>query len=262
MGKALYAVSRHSLHEQVVRQLGSRILRDEVKPGETLPSEVELCAQFDVSRSVVREALKVLAAKGLVESRTKTGTRVRPRREWNLIDPDVLTWQYEAGPDATYLRNLCEVRLFIEPPAARAAALRATEDEIASIEAWAHRMEIAINDSDPYITADLKFHTAILVAAHNELLLQMGNTVSMALRASRLVTTQVPESSVHAMPQHWAVVRAIQDRDGERAEVMMRDLVATAVADIECALHATTVGKELRDGNSAPSTSGSWAPTG
>jgi len=241
--RASFAVSRQTLHEQVVRQLGLRILHEEIKRGETLPSEAELCSQFDVSRSVLREALKVLAAKGLIESRTKTGTRVRPRHEWNLIDPDVLAWQYEAGLDESFLRNLSEVRLFIEPPAARVAAIRATSDEITTIEAWARRMEIAINDVEAYITADLRLHMSILAASHNELLQQMSSTVNMALRASRVVTTRVPESSAHAMPQHWAVVAAIQGRDGDRAEAAMRDLVITAAADIDRILHPTMGGK-------------------
>ena len=121
---------RGGLHGQIVHSIGRRILRGEIQPGEVLPLDSALPA----SRTVQREAIKVLAAKGLVESRPKTGTRVRPRQSWNLLDPDVLAWQREGAPPAAFLRKLTEVRGVVEPAAAELAGERASGRELAAIE--------------------------------------------------------------------------------------------------------------------------------
>src|SRR2546423_14262737 len=124
---------RRGLHGAVVHDIGVRILSGELQPGDALPLD-DLTGEPTVSRTVLREAIKVLAAKRLVESRPKTGTRVRPRHEWNLLDPDVLAWQIEAGPDPGFLQQALELRRMIEPSAARLAADRATEQEIAALD--------------------------------------------------------------------------------------------------------------------------------
>ena len=139
-----------------------------------MPDELALSERFGVSRTVVREAIKVLASKGLVETRPKVGTQVRPRRSWNLLDSDVLAWRYEVGPDEGFLDDISEVRSIIEPPAAAFTAERATVDEVDGILAWCSRMEAAAaEDGDDYIDADMAFHTAILDACHNDLLAQL-----------------------------------------------------------------------------------------
>src|SRR5579859_3715666 len=134
MVKVFKSLQRQNLSEQVIQQIGLSIMRNEFKPGDALLSEPELSLQLNVSRPVLREALKMLVAKGLIEPRPKIGTRVRPRNDWNLLDPDVLAWQYEIGPDRSFLQTICEVRLMFEPMAARYAAARATADEIDFIE--------------------------------------------------------------------------------------------------------------------------------
>src|SRR5262249_29664445 len=157
------------LSGQVVREIGLSIMRNDFKPGDTLSSEPELSLQFDVSRPIMREALKILSAKGLIESRPRTGTKVRPRANWNILDPEVIGWLYEVGPDRSFLDALCEVRLMFEPAAARLAAARASDDEIKTIEECYRRMEEGVNASETYIPADLAFHAAICAAAHNEM---------------------------------------------------------------------------------------------
>jgi GntR family transcriptional regulator, galactonate operon transcriptional repressor len=230
---------RRGLHREVVHQLGLLVLGNETAPGATLPDETALSERFGVSRTVVREAIKVLASKGLVESRPKVGTRVRPRRCWNLLDPDVLAWRYEAGPDEGFLEEISEVRRVIEPAAAALAAERSTPDEAAEILAWCDRMEVAaVDDGDDYIDADMAFHTAILDACHNDLLAQLSDTITMALRVSRRLTVTVPGSSLAAMPAHQAVARAIADHDPRAAERAMRALLRDTAADIERALRA------------------------
>jgi len=203
-----------------------------------LPSEADLGARFVVSRTVVREAVKLLAAKGMVVSRPKTGTRVRPRADWNLLDPDVLAWQHELGPSEEFLLNLCEARLIIEPAAGRLAAVRATEEEIVALEAWYHCMARAVNDVETYIEADMRLHNAIVAAAHNETLQQINKMIAVALRASLLVTTQVPGSSAAVLPLHWDAVAAIRDHDAQGAEETLRALVLQATADIKKVFHS------------------------
>src|SRR6266704_4456743 len=145
MAKAFTSLQRQNLPEQVVRQIGLSIMRNDFKPGDALLSEPELSLQFNVSRPVLREALKMLGAKGLIESRPKTGTRVRPRADWNLLDPDVIAWQYEAGFDRSFLQAICEVRLMFEPMTARFAAARATADEINIIEEYCQLLQGAVD---------------------------------------------------------------------------------------------------------------------
>jgi GntR family galactonate operon transcriptional repressor len=229
-------VKQRTLHSQVVQHLGLSIVREDSPSGEVLPDEAALCAQLGVSRTVLREAIKVLAAKGLVDPRPRTGTRVRPRHEWNLLDPEVLQWRYEAGPDERFLRQLMELRLIVEPPAAGMAAARATSQELDDIEMWFRRMEETLEDNPSFIDADLAFHAAILAASRNELLQQMGRTNGLALRVSRLVTGTVPGGFAVAMPMHQRIFEAIRDRDAQAAESGMRALLQRTAVDVDWAL--------------------------
>src|ERR671936_329887 len=140
---------RRGLHGAVVHEIGVRIVRGELKPGDTLPDN-GLADEPAVSRTVLREAIKVLAAKGLVESRPKIGTRVRPRRDWNLLDPDVLAWQIEAGPDAHFLGQALELRRMIEPAAPRLAAKRAAPEQVAALYDAYEAMAAAGDDLDAF----------------------------------------------------------------------------------------------------------------
>ncbi len=232
MPKTFRSLQRQNLPEQVAREIGLSILRHEFKPGDVLLSEPELSLQFNVSRTVLREALKVLGKKGLIEARPKIGTRVRPREDWNLLDADVIDWQYEIGPDKTYLEAICEVRLMFEPMMARFAAARATDEEIESIVQYCQRMQDGIESAEEYIANDLCFHAALCAAAHNELLQNIMATLTSSLRISRLVTSHLPGANQAAMPAHWAVTRAVRKRDEPAAEEAMRKLVIATTADI------------------------------
>lgn len=236
MVKVFNSLQRRNLSEQVVHQIGLSIMRNDFKPGDTLSSEPELSLQFNVSRPIMREALKILSAKGLLESRPKTGTRVRPRAEWNILDPDVIGWLYEVGPDRSFLDALCEVRLMFEPMAARLAAARATGDEIKTIEECYRRMEEGISSPETYIPADLAFHAAICAAAHNEMLQKITETLTTSLHVSRVVTSRLPGANLAAMPLHWLVAEAICKGDEQAAEEAMRKLVILTTGDIQRAL--------------------------
>jgi GntR family galactonate operon transcriptional repressor len=232
MAKVFNSLQRRNLSEQVVHQIGLSIMRNDFKPGDTLSSEPELSLQFNVSRPVVREALKILSTKGLIESRPKTGTRVRPRAEWNILDPGVIGWLYEVGPDRPFLDALCEVRLMFEPMTARFAAVRASDDEIKTIEECYRRMEEGVNSPEAYIPADLEFHAAICAAAHNEMLQKITATLATSLQVSRIVTSRLPGANLAAMPVHRAVMEAIRKRDEQAAEEAMHKLVILTAEDI------------------------------
>lgn len=218
--------------------LGVRIVRGDNQPGDVLPRAEEMAQELGVSRTVVREATRVLMEKGLVELRQRAGTRVRERVYWNLVDPEVMAWQREAGPDLQFFRDVSEVREAIEPKAARLAATRATREEVAAMESLFGRMEESIDDPDTYARVDLELHSTILRATHNALLAQLSNTISEGLVASRDVTVRSPGANRASMPLHSEVVRAIAERDGERAAAVMTTLVERALVDIEAVFAA------------------------
>jgi len=236
MAKVFTSLQRQNLSGQVVHEIGLSIMRGDFKPGDTLSSEPELSLQFNVSRPVMREALKILSAKGLIESRPKTGTKVRPRADWNILDTEVIGWMYEVGPDRSFLDELCEVRLMFEPAAARLAATRATKDEINTIEECYRRMEEGVKSPETYIPADLAFHSAICAAAHNEMLQKITETLTTSLHMSRVVTSRLPGANLAAMPLHRSVAEAIRKGDGRAAEEAMRKLVILTTTDIQRAL--------------------------
>jgi DNA-binding FadR family transcriptional regulator len=227
---------RRGIHADLVWELGLRIVGGDYAPGDTLPRADLWAEELGVSRTVVREVTRVLAAKGLVESRQRLGTKVRPRSAWNLVDPEVIAWQREAGPDLQFFRDLSDVRVAIESTAARLAAQRATTDEVAGLRAHYARMEACIDDPAAYAVADLDLHAAILRATHNELLVLLTHPISEGLIASRDVTVRSPGASLRSMPLHAAVVEAIADRDEGLSAARMTELVEQAIRDIEVIL--------------------------
>jgi GntR family transcriptional regulator, galactonate operon transcriptional repressor len=224
---------RRGLHGEVVHTIGLQIVSGELQPNDPLPPEDELTSDLAVSRTVLREAVRVLAAKGLVGARPKTGTRVRPRAEWNILDPDVLSWRVEASNDSTLYQETTEIRLAIEPLAARLAATRALDEEIAAIAEAYSAMEAGVKDQFAYLAADLNSHDRILSACHNELLGHLGGILRGVLRATFELTTTPPRSRRRALPLHKAILDGIAERDEDRAEEAARVLIADTAADIK-----------------------------
>jgi DNA-binding FadR family transcriptional regulator len=224
---------RGGLHGQVVHALGRQILSGTVPPGALLPAQPGL----SVSRTVLREAIKVLAAKGLVESRPRTGTRVRPRYAWNLLDPDVLAWQRDVVPPAAFLRKLTEVRLIVEPSACELAAQRARATELRAIDEAYRDMEAALSwgveDYEAFDRADMRFHLAIVRACGNELLEQMGQVVYSGLLLMFQATSRRRGQARASLPKHRAILDAIRRRNGQRAGQAMRRLVRTTARLID-----------------------------
>jgi len=216
------------IHAGVVHAIGRRIVRGELAPGEILPEQGELSRQLGVSRTVVREATKVLATKGLVESRSKRGTVVLNRASWRLLDPDVLAWLTEAGPNPDFLRSVFEVRRIIEPAAARLAAERASPSELAAIEQALEGMATA-EGSAAYLAADVQYHEILVAATHNDHLVQLvaafGPAFQAGLRAATRTVRAWPEYAVSGLSHHRAVLDAVTSHDGERAARAMEWLV-------------------------------------
>jgi GntR family galactonate operon transcriptional repressor len=224
---------RGGLHGQIVHTIGRQIVNGDIGPGELLPVETGLRA----SRTVLREVIKVLAAKGLVESRPRTGTRVRPRKAWNLLDPDVLAWHQGGANSRAFLGQLSEVRLIVEPAAAELAARRADESELQAIDEAYRDMEAALHgsteDYEAFDQADMRFHQAIVGACGNDLLRQMGQSVFSALLVSFQATSRLPGRAKASLPQHRVILEAVREGQAWRARAAMRLLVQTSAREIE-----------------------------
>ncbi|MGF6494810.1 DNA-binding FadR family transcriptional regulator [Luteibacter sp. 621] len=213
-----------SLHGQVVEQIGSSIVSGELTPGDSLPGEAQLAAQMDVSRTILREALKVLAAKGLIETRQKTGMRVRDARFWNHLDPDVLTWRCEAMPTEAFVGKLVEMREIIEPAACMAAARRRDAAQLEAIGEALDAMEEA-PDLDAWAEADLRFHEAVLAATNNELLSSLFSVIETALATFFVMSARTAKNFKYSLPNHRAVYEAIRRRRPNEAATAMRAMI-------------------------------------
>ena len=220
----------------MVEELGSRIVRGDLKPGDPLPNEALLGREFSASRSVIREAVKSLAAKGLLESRTRTGIRVLAPMHWNLLDIEVLGWRYSTMPRTQFFRELFEIRGMIEPEAAALAAERATDKELVELSAAYGAMETAEVGSDAAIESDLRFHRGILHASHNDLLLQMGNLIGVGLLISYRMS---PDPYSVFLPSHKAILDAIKAHKPRDAHRTMERLLSGTRDYLESHLGST-----------------------
>lgn len=220
---------RRGMHGEVVEDLGRRIVSgDPEATGHLDP--VELGRRYQVSHTVVREALKTLAAKGLVDARPKRGTFVRPRGDWSLLDADVLRWRFEQRGDTDMLRDLAEVRAVVEPAGARLAAIRRTEADVAALEAALEQMAATAADPVAHTEADVGFHRLLLAASRNELLECLEVVIAAALSARDRLVHSTGERLGFAVT-HRAVLDAVRQGDPEAAEAAMRDLLAQAERD-------------------------------
>lgn len=214
MSKADYKnpIPSKSQHALIVQQLGLKIVSGEISENEKLPSEVDLCEEYKVSRPVFREAIRVLNAKGLTYSRPKIGTVVRPKDEWHLLDPDVLFWLIQTTPEHEFFKTLSTVRRVLEPELAYIAASTANEEDIERIKHAYEGMEKATTVEE-FIEADIQFHLAIAKATHNDLLAYMSKMLVLPLQQSIQVTSLRPNLQGHSLPRHKAILTAIENKD-------------------------------------------------
>jgi DNA-binding FadR family transcriptional regulator len=228
---------RRTFQQQMVNALGLDICSGRYSPGQVIPSEIVLCEQFRVSRIVVREAVKSLVAKGILDVRRKTGTVVQPRDQWHLFDPDVIGWFAESATiDERFVADLMELRRVIEPAAARLAAMRADETDRQAIRVAFENMAKAASGKGDYVPADLAFHTAILTACHNQFLRQMHSALSVMLRTSFTISALVPEGPYKSLPLHEDLCVGIEVNNPDAAERAVMALIERAESDLANAI--------------------------
>ena len=218
------------VHGQTVEVLASRILSGELAEGQTLDLPA-LREELDVSLTALREALKVLTAKGMIDARQKRGTFVRPRVHWNMLDADVMRWQVTASADPLLFGKLTEVRAIVEPAAARLAAERATAADLDQLRDALRGMAEAGSDTVEMTLADVAFHRCLLLATHNEFLGQIGRVLEVGL-AERDRVVHEANPSDDPVPSHRAVFEAIAARDAMAAEAAMLGLLDKSTTDL------------------------------
>ncbi|MGT2478374.1 FadR/GntR family transcriptional regulator [Methylobacterium oryzae CBMB20] len=224
------------IHGSVARDLGVAILAGRYAPGDVLPGEIEFSEQLKVSRTAYREAIRILSAKGLVESRPRTGTRVCQRSRWNLLDPDILAWAFESEPSEAFIRDLFELRMIVEPAAAALAAERRSGLDIARMGHALEEMGHHGLTTETGRAADQAFHTAILEAARNGPLIALSSSIAAAVTWTTIFKHRRQGLPRDSMPDHRALYEAIVAADPEAARRTMTDLVRLALADTEMAL--------------------------
>jgi DNA-binding FadR family transcriptional regulator len=213
-------------HSQIIQEIGRRIVGGELKPGDVLMREESMAQHMSISRTALRESMRVLASKGLIETRQKTGTRVREARYWSHLDPDILAWRCETLPTQDFIDKLSEMREIIEPAAAAAAAGRRSASQLARILSAYQSMEAA-NNMDEWATADLEFHESVLAATNNELMTSLFSVIETALGTYFLISArEAAKDFKYSLPRHLAIYEAIKRKDRDSARQSMLDMIA------------------------------------
>jgi DNA-binding FadR family transcriptional regulator len=233
------------IHGSVVDAIGRWILGGAYAPGDLLPKEDDLAEKLGVSRTSVREAVKVLSAKGLLQARRRVGVRVRDRDDWNLLDPQVLSWHPDVGRDEALITSLIEARRIIEPAAAALAAGRATAADLARIEQAYLGMERNVRTNlEACCEADLRFHASLVAASHNVVLKGLTGTIEAALRATFAITNRLVTAQSRALAAHRAVFECVRMRDVDGARAATIELLDIAARDLDGRLLEAAVGAQ------------------
>jgi DNA-binding FadR family transcriptional regulator len=227
-----------SNHAHIVDSLGRDIISGVIRSGATLPGDVELMSRFGVSRTVLREALKTLAAKGLIVPRARIGTKVTSRENWSLFDADILHWHFDSGIDDAFLVHLSEIRMAFEPYAAALAAERASTADIVALERLADAMGEPNHSAESHAMADLRFHLAIAEASRNPFMRSVGALIEAALvGVFRLSSPTADEKLVERTSvTHRRIVDAIRGRDPAGARTAMEAVIVTGLERVRAAL--------------------------
>ncbi len=212
-----------SCHDQVARVIGMEVIKGVFPAGTNLPTEAELMDRFQVSRTVIREVMKTLSAKGLVVLKTRVGTRTLHPVNWNYFDADLLSWRVELGLDDQFRTNLTEIRLAVEPPAAALAAERRTEEDLQRLRECITRMKESGHTRQSFADADLEFHLAVATASGNPLMRSISSVIEAALLAAFNSNSPADDAEeiAHTCAAHSAIVDAIERRDSEAARAAM-----------------------------------------
>ena len=226
------------LHGKLARDLGLRIVSGAIDTGELLETELAASERHHVSRAAYREAVRILAAKGLVESRPKVGTRVSPREKWHLLDPDVLSWMFQSEPAEHVLEALFELRMIVEPEAAALAARRRTSEHLERMQRSLAAMAEHTLGTDEGRSADREFHATLLVASDNPFLRTLTSSISTAVSWTTVLKQRVRPLVRDPIPDHQRVFDAIAGRDAAGARDAMAKLVELALFDTRTAPRA------------------------
>lgn len=235
IGRGITRLSKpKGFHGIVISDLGRGIVKGSLPVDSILPRDAELQERFGVSRTVLREALKTLAAKGMVQPKAKVGTRVLSRENWNLFDPEVLKWHTETGAvDAPFLFSLQEMRFALEPEAARLAALRRTSAQLAALFHWADKMG-QHGTGAAFVEADLRFHLMVAEASQNPFMRAISAVIEVALTQTFTVSSPILNTDQHrtVVARHRAVAEAISRRDADGARAAMRQVIQDGVDQV------------------------------
>ncbi|WP_370675514.1 FadR/GntR family transcriptional regulator [Pleomorphomonas sp. PLEO] len=225
---------KRSRQEEIVRELAHEIVGGRRPEGSLLPSDAELMARFGVSRTVLRETLKTLAAKGLIQPKTRVGTRVVERSNWNLFDPDMLRWHLDCGIGLELLSHLSDVRLALEPVAASLAAQRRGKTDVIALDAIVDRMAAPDASPEVFAAADLDFHLTIARLSGNPFFYKASALIEVALAATFAITTPVnnPEAKAASCAAHRRIVTAIAAGDGEAAAAAIVETIRSGAARV------------------------------
>ena len=224
--------------DRLIETFGKQIAQGEFEPGSALPSEADLCARFDTSRNVMREVIKVLSTKRLIDAQRHRGLFVMPSEQWNYLDADVLEWTLEKGANQALISSLIEVRSLIEPTISRWAAERATAVDLVAIEASYNDMVASRNNPPAFQEADINFHNAILLATHNVVIQQLSGAISALQRAIFEYTFRTEEEHMNrTIRVHHELFEAIRCKNAKAAEDASRHMVLDterrAVAELD-----------------------------
>jgi DNA-binding FadR family transcriptional regulator len=230
------------LHGTIARKLGILIVSGKYRPGDLLSGEISSAEQLAVSRTAYREAVRILAAKGLVDARPKVGTRINPQAMWHLLDPDVLEWTFESEPDLALLDSLFELRNVVESAAAGMAARRRTAAHLLVMRTALQGMATHTLATERGRQADLDFHTTLLLATGNPFIISLASGVRAAIRTTTIYKQRKQPLRRDPLPDHWQVLEAIAAKKPARARQAMSALIKLARVDTP----GSRVAKKLR----------------
>jgi DNA-binding FadR family transcriptional regulator len=219
-------------HDEVVERLVGLIVSGELAPGTVLPAEPEFAQQLGVSRPVLREALRVIAEKGLVEARQGFGTRVAPGESWDHFDGAVLRARRAGGAMVAILTDLIEARRVVECEVAAFAAERATESHRRALDVQLERMQASLDQSARYAAADAEFHRTLLLAADNAVLLRMVEPIRTLISFGQELADTLAIEQRRALGEHRAIAEAIRTRDPQAARDAMREHLTNTECDL------------------------------
>jgi DNA-binding FadR family transcriptional regulator len=230
------------IHQTIARDLGTAILAGEYSPGDQIGIEVERAEALKVSRTAYREALRMLVAKGLLESRPKAGTHVRPREHWNLLDPDVLAWMFSSKPDEAFVQDLFELRGLLEPAAAELAAARRNSGQLEAMREALEAMRAHGLKTQAGQAADQRFHRELLAASGNRALSSLASSVGAAVQWTTHFKQKATAKPRDPIPDHERIFDAIAASDAEGARSAMQDLLSLALEDMAIPLRSARTG--------------------